>query len=301
MVQKKQYDIVFMDHRMPELSGVETTKIIRELGITVPIIALTASAVIGAKDMMLEAGMNDYLWKPIVKTELVHMLNKWIPNEKLLDPPKEISAWSDIVEEEDKFNGELWKRLEYIEGLNLPLGLNRVEGQRDVYENSLRFMIQEIEKSDKNLKAFLEANDMRRFGITAHGMKGSLANIGAMELASKALALEKASDKMDKDSCAANLPLFLEELNELHVKLTEAFSVICCTDTIEMPPELPGIFSRLINAFGEFNFLGIEKEAAALDALHLSGAIKGEIEKIKDSVMMMDYEGAKETMEKLAA
>jgi signal transduction histidine kinase/response regulator of citrate/malate metabolism len=302
LVQQNKYEIVFMDHRMPELSGVETTKIIRELGITVPIIALTASAVIGAKDMMLEAGMDDYLWKPIVKTELVHMLNKWIPDEKLLDLPQEISAWGETIDEEDKFNGELWKRLEYIEGLNLSLGLNRVEGQRDVYENSLRFMIQEIEKSDKSLNTFLAANDMRRFGITAHGMKGSLANIGAMELASKALTLEKASDKMDSGLCAANLPLFLEELNELCGKLKEAFSVICQdSGTIEIPQELLGIFSRLINAFGDFNFLDIEKEAAALDALHLSGAIKKEVEKIKDSVMMMDYESATETMRRLAA
>jgi signal transduction histidine kinase/CheY-like chemotaxis protein/HAMP domain-containing protein/HPt (histidine-containing phosphotransfer) domain-containing protein len=302
MIQQKQYDIVFMDHRMPEMSGVETTKLIREMGIGVPIIALTASAVIGAKDMMLEAGMNDYLWKPIVKAELVHMLKKWIPDEKLLDPPNNLFAWNDNVDDEDRYNGELWRRLESIEGLYLSIGLGQVDMQIDIYEKALKSTIYEIEKNDINLKTFLAANDMTQFCIAAHGMKGSLATIGAMELSSKALALEKASDKMDSDFCTINLPPFLEGLNELCSKLKEAFSVICeGSDIIEMPPELSGIFSRLQNAFGEQNFLRIEKETAALDTLPLSGTLKEEVEKIKDSVMMMDYDGAVEMMQKLAA
>jgi signal transduction histidine kinase/CheY-like chemotaxis protein/HPt (histidine-containing phosphotransfer) domain-containing protein len=302
MIQQKQYDIVFMDHRMPEMSGVETAKLIREIGITVPIIALTASAVIGAKDMMLKAGMNDYLWKPIVKAELIHMLKKWIPAEKLLDPPQEKSVWEETVEEQDSFNGELWKRLEYIEGLNLALGLDRVEMQKDVYEKALKSMMLEIEKCDKNINTFLVANDMQQFGILAHGMKGSLANIEAMELSSKAITIKKASDKMDKDFCTVKLPPFLEELNELGSKLKEAFSVIYQdSDPIVLPPELPGIFNRLQTAFGEQNLLHIEKETAALDTLHLSGALKEEVEKIKDSMMMMDYDGATEMMQKLAA
>jgi signal transduction histidine kinase/DNA-binding NarL/FixJ family response regulator/HAMP domain-containing protein/HPt (histidine-containing phosphotransfer) domain-containing protein len=230
MIQQKQYDIVFMDHRMPEMSGVETTKLIREMGIDVPIIALTASAAIGAKDMMLEAGMNDYLWKPIEKTELVRVLQKWIPAEKLLNPQSEMFVSDETNEYE--YNGELWKRLEYIEGLDLSIGLNRVEWQRSVYEKSLKYMMQEIGKDDKNLNIFLAANDTEQFSITAHGLKCSLANIGAMRLSAKAFALEKAADAKDSGLCAGNLPPFLEELNELYGKLKEAFSVICQDDTI---------------------------------------------------------------------
>jgi CheY-like chemotaxis protein/HPt (histidine-containing phosphotransfer) domain-containing protein len=301
LVQEKNYDIVFMDHRMPELSGVETTGIIRETGINVPIIALTASAVVGAKDMMLEAGMNDYLWKPIVKAELVHVLQKWLPAEKLLNPPPETSVLNDTGDDEYEYNGELWKRLEYIEGLDLSIGLGRVDGQKDVYEKSLTYMIQEIEKGDKNLNAFLAANDMQQFCIAAHGMKGSLANIGAMELSSKAFALEKASKQTDNDFCAANLPSFLEELNELCGKLKEAFSVICQgSDPVEIPSELSCIFGRLISAFGEFNLSRIEKEIAALNALPVSGALQKEIERIKDLAMMMDYDGAAELIRNAA-
>jgi signal transduction histidine kinase/ActR/RegA family two-component response regulator/HPt (histidine-containing phosphotransfer) domain-containing protein len=299
MIQRNQYDIVFMDHRMPEMSGVETTGIIRKMGIDVPIVALTASAAIGAKDMMLEAGMNDYLWKPIEKTELVRVLQRWIPAEKLLNTLQEMP----VLDETDKYeyNGELWKRLEYIEGLNLSIGLNRVDWQRDVYEKSLKLMMQEIEKNDKNLNTFLAANDMEQFSIAVHGMKGSLANIGAMRLSTQALSLEGASNANDTDFCTANLPLFLEELTKLCGKLEEAFSVICQNEgPVTIPPELPLVFDRLLAAFGECNIAQIEKEAATMNALPLSGMIKEKVEGINDLVMMMDYDGAAELIRQAA-
>jgi len=78
LIQESQYDIVFMDHMMPGMDGVETTKAIRELGIDVTIIALTACAVDGERETMLEAGMDDYMSKPILKEDLRQMLKKWL-------------------------------------------------------------------------------------------------------------------------------------------------------------------------------------------------------------------------------
>lgn len=82
MVQEKDYDIVFMDHMMPELDGVDTTKLIRDLGEdkykNLTIIALTANAVSGTKEMLLEEGMQDFLAKPINKDELNAVIEKWI-------------------------------------------------------------------------------------------------------------------------------------------------------------------------------------------------------------------------------
>jgi CheY-like chemotaxis protein/HPt (histidine-containing phosphotransfer) domain-containing protein len=298
-VQKKHYDIVFMDLRMPEMSGVDTTKLIREMGINIPVIALTASAVIGAKEMMLEAGMNDYLWKPIVKTELVHMLKKWIPAEKLLDPSQEKNVSDN--EETDEEHKEFWEKVNQIEEIDLQTGLDRVDDQKDVYEKSLEFMIKEIEKCERNLGEFLSANNLQQFSIAAHGMKGSLANIGAMELSKEAYTLEKAADKMDNNFCVKNLPSFLTELNELCEKLKEAFSLICQNNgSIEIPAELSSIYKRLLKAFGDFNLQRIEKEMEAINEMHLSGALKEEIDKIKDAVMLMDFDSAAELIKDAA-
>ena len=82
MVQKKDYDIVFMDHMMPEMDGIDTTKNIRALGASyekLVIVALTANAVGEAKEMFLEQGLQDFLAKPIEAKELDEVLTRWLP------------------------------------------------------------------------------------------------------------------------------------------------------------------------------------------------------------------------------
>ena len=297
MVERYQYDIVFMDHRMPGLSGVETTKAIRSLGVKVPIIALTASAVAGAKEMMLNAGMNDYLWKPIEKTELMQILKKWIPEEKLLDRPPDIDTRSGYAYEEHK---EFWEKIEQIESLSESIGLDRVDGQHDVYEKSLKLLLLEIEKSAVNLPRFLSSNDLDSFRIEVHGIKGALANVGAMELSFMAFDLEMASDRKASDFCSSNLPEFIKELGELKGDLEDAFSLIKRNDgPSEIPPELPVIFNRMTGAFADVDLVLIDKELENIDNLNLGGAIKESIDQIKDMVMMMDYSGAAEYIQKL--
>lgn len=79
-----KYTLVFMDHMMPEMDGIETTRKIREMGgefLHLPIIAFTANAIKGVREELLEAGIDDYLTKPIQVDMLDRILNKWIPNQ----------------------------------------------------------------------------------------------------------------------------------------------------------------------------------------------------------------------------
>jgi signal transduction histidine kinase/CheY-like chemotaxis protein len=81
-IKANSYDLVFIDHMMPDMDGIEATKIIREIYANLPIIALTANAVSGVKEMFLENGFNDFLSKPINTVELNSILEKWLPKEK---------------------------------------------------------------------------------------------------------------------------------------------------------------------------------------------------------------------------
>ena len=298
MIKQNQYDIVFMDYRMPGISGVEATKIIRELDINVPIIALTASVVMGAKSMMLEAGMDDYLSKPIIKKDLSHILKKWLPDEKLLSSAPE-PAVTDGPDENDKHK-KFWKKIEQIEGLSLSMGLSRVEGQQDVYEKTLKLMIEEIEKCIKNLNDFLTAEDMQNFCIEVHSIKSALANTGVMELSDKARELETASEQGDIAFCASNLQDFTERLESLNFKLKEAFAELKQNqDTFEIPPELELIFEKLQDAIDKMDFEAIDNEISNIDALNLSRALKEEIGQIQDAVLIMEYERAISVMQKL--
>ena len=297
MVQNNQYDLVFMDHRMPEMSGIETTEAIRQLGISIPIIALTASVIAETKEKMLASGLNDYLSKPIVKTELMIMLKKWLPGEKLLSQAVETVISSEPEDEEHK---KFWEKIERITGLDMSAGLDRVYGRRDVYEKTLRLMTWELDKSDKNLKKFLSAGDMENFRIEIHGIKGALANIGAMELSAKAYQFEMAAEKLDMQFCVENMPDLLNGLEHLNSELKEAYVMINQSDSsINIPSELPCIFEKMIKFFDEVDLVGIDKEIENLAALNLHGALKEKIERINDMVMMMDYNGATEHIKNL--
>ena len=296
-VQRNKYDLVFMDHMMPEMNGIETTKHIRGMGIETPIIALTASAVTGAREMMLEAGMNDYLAKPIIKFELNQILKQWIPADKLLEPTQSETPADD---DSDDSHDDFWNAVEHIEGLSIMEGLSRIDCQRGVFEKSLKLMIHEIEKSDTNLRAFQSAGDMENFRIEVHGIKGALANIGMMDLSAKAFELEQAAKENNVGFCGENLPALLAEMSILEEKLNNAFSMIKRDSApIEMPPELPDIFLRMTEAFREMDFVRIDSEIEKLDALDITGSLKDDIEQIKDAILMMDYDGAEEQIKAL--
>jgi CheY-like chemotaxis protein len=86
MVKEKDYDIVFMDYMMPGMDGLETTKAIRALGgrfCSMPIVALSADAISGTEELFFEAGMNDFLSKPILIDELNEMLLNYLPEDKI--------------------------------------------------------------------------------------------------------------------------------------------------------------------------------------------------------------------------
>ena len=296
MLRQNKFDIIFMDHMMPEMDGVEAVNIIREMGITTPIIALTANAVTSAREMLLAAGMNDFLSKPIVKGELNKILIKWIPSSHMIDKQNTESIPSTTDSEK---NIKFWEKIHEIKGLSLQTGLNRVSGQRDVYKNALRLLSKGIDTCIGNLEEFLAAGDMHNFTIEAHSIKTSLANIGAMELSTMAQKLEAASVKMDASFCADTLPSFSEALRNLRDKLKDAFSQIRRSDTLVIPPELVSILSRIKDAFINTDYGEISNGIKNLDTLDLEDGLKDEIEEIKDTVMVMDYSNAAEMINML--
>jgi len=201
-----------------------------------------------------------------------------------------------------KGSAAFWDRVGRIEGLCLSTGLERVEGQQDVYEKMLRLMIPEIEKSNKNLQEFLFLRDMRGFSIEVHGIKGSLATIGAPELAEKAHDLEIAADRLDIAFCESGLSDFLAKLNTLHQELNEAFSILkpaYSASRAEIPSELPGIMESLIEALHETDIVAIAYETERMGTLPLGGIQKEQAGQIADYVMMMAYPEAADLTQKM--
>jgi len=297
MIRQKQYDLVFMDHMMPEMDGVEAAKKIRALGINVPIIALTANATTDSREEFLACGMNDLLLKPINKALFIKILGDWLPAEKVT---KGQEAAASAVEDADDAHSAFWLKIGQIPEISEETALELVSGRRDIYEKSLELTIKEIEKCDKNLNAFLADNDMRNFSIEVHGMKSSLANIGATELSARALELETAADKNETAFCASNLPSFLEKIRNLAASLTEAFAVKpVISGIIEIPPELPPILEKLSAALAETDFIAINEGMKKLKSFKAGGALKNEIEKVIEAIAITDYNDAMKMIQKV--
>ena len=232
-IEKQHYDIVFMDHMMPEMDGVETTKRLRATRDmdSLVIIALTANAVEGVREMLINAKMNDYLSKPIDKAQLARMLRKWLPADKVRE--KETPAPRSAKEFE---LSPLLLKIAKIDGIDVELGLDRISWMQDVYETSVAILARRLPDGIERLNSFLNNNDLHGFSIEVHGLKGSLNNIGATELAGLAEALERRAKENDAPFCENNLPVLISAVSGLHEKLAAALE----ESASEAPPAPAG-------------------------------------------------------------
>ncbi len=206
MVLAKPYDIVFMDHMMPEMDGIEATRRLREEhgqeGLV--IVALTANAVAGSRELLLNAKMDDYLAKPIDKAQLNHVLQKWLPASVIAGGAGQGGALPQ--QEEAGAASAVVRAIGEIDGIDLAQGLSHMGEQEDVYEDCIRIFTRRLPETVEKLEAFLTAGDAKNFAIEVHGLKGSLNNIGAAALGKQAEALELRAKEEDMAFCEANLP-----------------------------------------------------------------------------------------------
>ena len=193
-----KYDVVFMDHMMPEMDGIETTKQIRELGYTEPIVALTANAVAGQADMFLEKGFDDFIAKPIDIRQLNTILNKLVRDKQ----PQEV-----------------------IENARNQVGINSMMPQIDSF--LLESFIRDANKAVTWLEERRRATDyedeeiLKKFTVIVHGIKSSLWNINENDLADIAYKMETCGREKNINLIAAITPDFVNQLRSLIKKLEQ--------------------------------------------------------------------------------
>ena len=200
-----EYDIIFMDHMMPLMDGIEATKILREMGYSRPIVALTANAVLGQADMFLGNGFDDFISKPIDVRQLNSVLNKLIRDKQ----PPEVVEEAKRQAEAEKGQPETAKTLSSA-----------------IDSHFAEIFVRDANKSyailkDLNEKAAWDDEDsLRLYTIHVHGMKSALANVGEPELSAFALKLEEAGRNFNIDLITNSTSSFLEQLRTLVDSLT---------------------------------------------------------------------------------
>ncbi|MCL1819133.1 MAG: ATP-binding protein [Oscillospiraceae bacterium] len=299
MTANNQYDLIFMDHMMPEMDGIEATKILRDMGVGIPIIALTANAVSGARELLLSSGMDDFLSKPIDKAELYRVLKEWIPEDKFVDNPNTPDNGAADMNENDK---DFWHKIYGIKGLSADIGLDTAAGQVSVYKNTLEIFTREMRESIDNLTKFLADKDMKSFRTEVHGIKGSLSLVGALGMSSEALKLENASMEDNIELCGLRLPNFIAELTTLYAELNNAFSDLRERQSVpELPPKLLPILGRITDAMANTDYSALFDELDLLDGVETGGTLTDEIVNLKEAVQIMNYGHAADIIERLTS
>jgi len=235
-----EYDVIFMDHMMPGMDGIETTKRIRDLGYMKPIIALTASAVAGQVDMFLSNGFDDYISKPIDIRQMNIVMNKYVRDKQTSEVLEEVrrSKENKTIPKNKKggshpmFEMETASKLAYkeVEGLDIARGLERYHNNEEAYIRVLssyaiavRDMLGHIETPDIE-----KINDYR---IKVHGIKGACYDVFADHLAESAKALENAAIIKDFEFICAHNSQFRESALILLDNIDELLSVIDAADS----------------------------------------------------------------------
>jgi len=187
------YDILFLDHMMPEMDGLETLKRLQEKNLIgeTRIIALTANAVVGAKEQYLSAGFDDYLSKPIELPDLEKILRKYLPAERVLD--EEQKKGTNMGDMNQGTGLEKLKRM----GLNVEDGLTYCAGDEEFYLEIVGDYSKEAPEKIEKLSALLADGNLKDYKVLIHSVKSSSKTIGAGDLFNQAYALEQAAASGD--------------------------------------------------------------------------------------------------------
>ncbi len=225
-LSKNSYDAVLMDVQMPEMDGLEATSQIRQNPLLqgLPIIAMTAHALYGYRQKCLEAGMNDYLTKPIIAEDLFHVLQKWLEpcgpeNNKNIRP-------------KTKHHAETLQPSipESLPGFNVKSALKRLGGNKIFFVKLLKEFARDYSDIPEKISTALQDQDIEAVQELAHSVKGLAGNLSAESLAKAAYAIEHAA----RNNNLGNITVLSDTFQEAFSQAMEAISSLDAG-----PPERP--------------------------------------------------------------
>ena len=301
------YDIVFMDHMMPHMDGIETTQIIRALGYDRPIVALTANAVAGQAEVFLNNGFDDYISKPIDVRQLNTILNKLIRdrhqdervkhNRKADESDRAFQEHLSIPDDHESDIHDIQASLDAQLSSDADAGYSKSNRYAKI---DLRFADVFIRDAMKTLEAiepivqtgdFMDFDNLRTFTVFVHGIKSALASIGMSDLSAKALALETSARNNDYDLIVANAPSFVDSLRDLTTYLStlddEGLSSDAVADDL---PSLRRALIKIVSSCGEYDEQGIEEAMSEIKKKSWSDPINELLASIDTHLLHSDFD-----------
>lgn len=303
MVREKKYDIIFIDHRMPDMDGIQTLEALKKLEDNLskdaPCIALTANAGAGARDEYISAGFNDYLSKPVNGELLEDMIKKYLPKDKIQEvtADKSMAGPQDKDKEADKEAEKEEDVLEKLWGIDLSEAEKNC-GSRDILRDVVAEFLTTIDPKADSIEKFASEGDYRNYTVAVHALKSSARLIGAMELSSMAAYLEECGNSVNVKEITQKTP----ELLELFRSYREKLGAIRGNEDQEDLPEieeedLKGAFSDMKELLEAYDFDTADGIMNMLSGYRIPEEYKEKYEKIKQLMSAVDRDALLEILE----
>jgi len=303
-VRKQHYDLIFLDHMMPDLDGIETLQQMKQLSDSLcnetPVIALTANAVTGAKEMYLEKGFHAFLAKPIVPDKLEQLIMEMLPKELLVFDFIEEDV--DAAKIEEKKLSAPDTLLPEVEGINWNYGmvhLRDAELLKDTVMDFYRMIDLEADCLENYYHTIsTEEEILRQYRIKVHAMKNTAAMIGAVQLSGVAKLLEYAARDSQLDVIQSVTPVFLADWRSYKEKLK------CCMPEKEKH-EIKDIsivldlLERLQIAMEDMDIDASDETIEKVRQYAFSDEVQKLVDELSSAVVNLDSEGAGELIARL--
>lgn len=302
LVKEHAYDIIFMDHMMPGMDGIEATEAIRALGSLrgdyfrdIPIIALTANAVAGMKEMFLSKGFNDYLAKPIEISKLDEIMAKWIPQEK---KQKNEAAGTKKTDIQDGETAAGYSPLTAI-GVDVARGIAMTGGRDADYRKVLASFRKDALDRLPLLEHVPNEQELSLFTTNVHALKSAAATIGAAAVSAEAAELEAAGKAASLDLIAERLPDFYGDLKKLAEHIGLALDTEAAVNTEVVIFQYLPLFMKLREALEQENPGNIHSIIAEIENNPLDDKRKKVMDSISNAVLMSEFDDAISAIDEL--
>ncbi len=292
-----KFDLIFMDHMMPELDGVETTRIIRRLHPSyddVPVIALTANAISGAKEMFMKEGMNDFVAKPIEVRFLAAKVKQWLPEKLLKKRTAESNAVPAPGSSENAVLSASFPGIDFTEALQMV-------GNERLFVKILKEYYRTIPTASASIKEAFDNKDIKQYTILVHALKSSSRQIGAKELGDMAYELEMAGNAGDEKTIEAKTPYLLNK----YISYKKMFEPYFAEDKQKNdslpkadPEKTAELLDKMVNAAELLNMDMMEEVMEELKGYHYTKKAQELLEKLSEAVANVDVDTCEELCDK---
>ena len=311
MARMNKYNMIFLDHRMPGMDGIEAFHNLKKspegLNYNTPVVALTANAVLGARQLYIDEGFSDYISKPVDTVRLEQILLEYLPPDLIIrgdamtkddEPP----AISESISESESESAQESESSPYknIPGIDYNAAVTNC-GSEDTFVQALEIFYNTLDKKADDIEKFAREKDIKNYTVLVHALKSAARLVGALNLSADAKYLEECGDKNDVHEIETKTPALLSQYRGYKEVLAKVFGKNDEPD-LSLPEisieDLHEMYSLIKGFAADFDLDNIDNLINEAKNFRIPDSERERFEQIKDCVTAADWSTLEQLLEK---